>query len=223
MSEGAFYQPKRTNPTALAIVVLMHGAALTALALAKGEVIVEAIANTKVFNVEEKQPPPPEPVKPVEKAVTPPETVITHVPPVIKTPAEPDLVVLKPLPPVQEIVIEPPREVIVPKAEPAVAPPPKKVAPARAKANLASYVSDADYPSSAIRNEEAGTTRFRLVVGTDGKVTQCTVTGSSGSSALDSTTCRLMKQRAKFTPARDSDGRLVSDSVSNAIRWVLPD
>jgi protein TonB len=84
-------------------------------------------------------------------------------------------------------------------------------------------VSDSDYPSSAIRNEEAGTTRFRLVVGTDGKVTECTVTASSGSSALDSTTCRLMKQRAKFIPARDSDGRLVSDSVSNAIRWVLPD
>ena len=32
----------------------------------------------------------------------------------------------------------------------------------RARANLASYVSDADYPASAIRAEEQGTTGFRL-------------------------------------------------------------
>ncbi|HYD36402.1 MAG TPA: energy transducer TonB, partial [Allosphingosinicella sp.] len=56
-----------------------------------------------------------------------------------------------------------------------------------------------------------------------GRVTDCTVTASSGSAALDSATCRLMKQRARFTPARDSDGHPTSDSVSNAIRWVLPE
>jgi protein TonB len=224
MTEGAFYEQRKASPTALAIVVLMHGAGLTALALAKPEVFEKVKIPPIVIDfVKEKVPPPEDPPRPVEKMVAPPETVITRV--------KPDIV-LPPLPgPVAEWK-EPPRAtfpdpgpIVLPPREPVITEPPKakKVEPARARANLASYVSDADYPSSAIRNEEQGTTRFRLAVGSDGKVAECTVTGSSGSNALDSATCRLMKQRARFTPARDSDGRLVPDSVSNAIRWVLPD
>ncbi len=56
----------------------------------------------------------------------------------------------------------------------------------------------------------------------DGRVTDCTSSASSGSSALDATTCRLMKSRARFTPARDANGNPTTDSVANAIRWVLP-
>jgi protein TonB len=223
MMEGAFYQQKKGSPTALAVVVLMHGAALTALALAKGEAIRDAFGTIKVVNIKEKEPPPPEPVKPVESAVTPPQTVITHTPPLVKVPQQPAPVTLQPLPPVQQVVIyDPPvpapRVEIAPPAEPQ-----RTVKPARARANLASYVSDEDYPSSAVRNEEQGTTRFRLGVGANGQVTECSVIGSSGSSALDSATCRLMKQRARFTPARGSDGKATSDSVTSAIRWVLPD
>ncbi|HEX8526521.1 energy transducer TonB, partial [Allosphingosinicella sp.] len=122
------------------------------------------------------------------------------------------------------VIVPEPGPIIVPRADPP-APPIEKartVEPARARANLASYVSDEDYPSAAARNEEQGTTRFRLAVGPDGKVKECTVTGSSGSSALDSTTCKLMRQRAKFSPATGSDGKPTSDTVSSAIRWVLP-
>jgi protein TonB len=222
MTEGAFHQHKRTSPAALAVVVLMHGAALTALAMAKGEAIRDAIAHTKVFNVKPDEPPPPEPAKPMDKAVTPPETVITHVPPVVQLPPSPTFAPPQPLPPVQQIVIARPPEVAPVRADPPAPPAAKWVEPARARANLASYVSDEDYPSSAVRNEEQGTTRFRLAVGTDGRVKDCSVTSSSGSSALDSTTCRLMKQRAKFTPARNSDGEATSDTVTSAIRWVLP-
>jgi protein TonB len=83
-------------------------------------------------------------------------------------------------------------------------------------------VSDADYPAAALRGEEQGATRFRLTVGPDGRVKDCAVTGSSGSSSLDATTCRLMRSRARFTPARDSQGNPVGDTISNTIRWVLP-
>lgn len=223
MMEGAFYQQKRASPTALAIVVLMHGAALTALAMAKGEAIREALGTIKVVNIEEKEPPPPEPAKPIEKTATPPEPVITHTPPVVQMPPQPAQVALQPLPPTQQVVIQEPRQIVEPAAQPPAPPAAKKVEPARARANLASYVSDEDYPSSAVRNEEQGTTRFRLGVGPDGRVKDCSVTSSSGSSALDATTCRLMKQRAKFTPARNSDGEATSDTVTSAIRWVLPD
>jgi protein TonB len=149
--------------------------------------------------------------------------VVTHIPPVVQMPAPPTPVTLQPLPPVRQVVLYDPPPAPAIAAEPAPAPKPRKVEPARARANLASYVSDEDYPNSAARAEEQGTTRFRLGVGPDGRVNECTVTASSGSSALDSATCRLMKQRARFTPARDSDGRPTSDSVASAIRWVLPE
>jgi TonB family protein len=102
-------------------------------------------------------------------------------------------------------------------------PPPQKVQAAKARANLASYISDADYPDAAIRNEEQGTTGFRLEIGADGRVSNCTVTRSSGSSSLDATTCRLMRSRARFTPARDSSGQPTTDTTSASIRWVLPE
>jgi periplasmic protein TonB len=224
MMEGAFYQPKKTSPTALTVVVLMHGAALTALALAKGEVFKAPPEPPLVVETyKEKQIPPEEPPKPVEKVAPQQDTVITRAPPDI---------VLPPLPgPITEWKEQPvakfpdPGPVVLPAREPAITLPVEKartVEPARARANLASYVSDEDYPSNAVRNEEQGTTRFRLAVGPDGKVKECTVTGSSGSSALDSTTCKLMRQRAKFTPARNNRGELTSDTVTSAIRWVLP-
>ena len=94
---------------------------------------------------------------------------------------------------------------------------------ARVQANLASYVSDGDYPAEAIRAGEQGTVRFRLDVGENGRVSACTITESSGSASLDGTTCRILTERARFLPARDSEGKPTTDSVHAAIRWVLPE
>jgi protein TonB len=224
MMEGAFYQQKRTSPTALAIVVLMHGAGITALALAKTDnPIREIFKPTKVVLLDEVKPPPENPPEPMKQMVRQQPTVLTPPEPVFKLPTQGPTVPWTPQPSPTVIVPEP-GPIIVPRADPP-APPIEKartVEPARARANLASYVSDEDYPSAAARNEEQGTTRFRLAVGPDGKVKECTVTGSSGSSALDSTTCKLMRQRAKFTPAKNNRGELTSDTVTSAIRWVLP-
>jgi protein TonB len=97
------------------------------------------------------------------------------------------------------------------------------VEPARARANLASYVSDSDYPASALRNGDEGTTGFRLNIGANGRVTNCTVTSSSGSSALDNATCRIMRARARFTPARDQFGNPTTDTHSARIAWRIQD
>lgn len=225
MMEGAFYQQKKTSPAALAVVVLMHGAALTALALAKGEVFTpDKPPPTTVELIEEQKPPPEVPPEPVKSDTPPPPSVITHTPPIIEVPPRPVFVQSEPLPPLPTVIIPTPGPGPVARIEPPALPPPpaKTVQPARARANLASYVSDEDYPSSAARNEEQGTTRFQLAVGPDGRVKDCTVTSSSGSPALDATTCRLMRQRAKFSPAKNNRGELTSDTVSSAIRWVLP-
>ena len=223
MTEGAFYQQKKSSPTALAIVVLMHGAALTALAMAKTENPGRTFfGRTRVDLIPIPKDPPKVPPEPIKQTAQPQQqTVLTPPKPVFQLPTTGPTVAWTP-PPAPSFVIPEPAAITIPPAEPAAPPKARKVEPARAKANLASYVSDEDYPPNAIRNEEQGTTRFRLGVGPDGKVTECSVTGSSGSSALDSATCRLMKQRAKFTPARNSDGESTSDTVASAIRWVLP-
>ncbi|OZA20685.1 MAG: hypothetical protein B7X90_05440 [Novosphingobium sp. 17-62-19] len=86
-----------------------------------------------------------------------------------------------------------------------------------------SWVSDRDYPTAAIREEREGTTRFRLSVGMDGKVTGCEITASSGSPDLDAATCAKVTARARFIPALGSDGMPMSGSYASAVRWVLPE
>jgi len=92
----------------------------------------------------------------------------------------------------------------------------------RARAVLASYISDSDYPAGAIRNGEQGDVGFRLDVTAEGTVSDCQVVESSGSALLDGATCRIMRARARFTPARNSAGQAVADTVSARVRWVLP-
>ena len=104
-------------------------------------------------------------------------------------------------------------------------PPAQAAAPtqhARARSALASYASRDDYPPMALRNREQGQVAFALAVGTDGRVSDCHITESSGSPALDMTTCRLMRSRARFTPARDSAGNAVPDTAAGEIGWHLP-
>jgi protein TonB len=99
---------------------------------------------------------------------------------------------------------------------------PEAASPARAKANLASLFTDRDYPAEAIAAREEGIVGFTLDVGPDGRVAACTVTRSSGSSALDGTTCGLMSSRARFTPAVDDSGESVADHLAGRIVWKLP-
>ena len=100
MMEGAFYQQKRTSPTALAVVVLMHGAALTALALHKGEVFTRVKPPPITVDLIDEQKIPPEvPPEPVRTETPPPPSVITHAPPIVPMPPRPLIAQSEPLPP----------------------------------------------------------------------------------------------------------------------------
>jgi protein TonB len=92
----------------------------------------------------------------------------------------------------------------------------------RAKAFVRSIVSMADYPPSALNHHESGQVFFRLHIGIDGLVTACDIVRSSGSATLDSQTCRIMKSRARFTPAHDGNGNPVEDTVESSLTWTLP-
>ena len=102
--------------------------------------------------------------------------------------------------------------------------PPRPVIVAQpvARGELQKLVSPDDYPESALRAGEQGHVGFALQVGPNGRATGCIVVSSSGSSALDSATCRLMRSRARFTPARDSNGNPVAAQVLNQVSWALP-
>ena len=93
--------------------------------------------------------------------------------------------------------------------------------PARPRSDLARFVSGADYPAEALLAEEEGTVGFQLTVGPDGRVTDCVITQSSFSQLLDDATCRLMRRRAHFVPARDWAGRPSVGVVSASIDWQI--
>ena len=108
-----------------------------------------------------------------------------------------------------------------PPAPPPPPPPPRQAA--RPPQLRSGTITDDDYPASAIRAEAQGTTGIRVSEGADGRDTGCTVTRSSGNSALDSTSCSLAQRRFRFTPAQDEDGNNVPGSFSRSIVWRLPD
>lgn len=113
-----------------------------------------------------------------------------------------------------------------PVAAPPPPPPPPggiRPQPARAPASLASLFSSDDYPAAAVQAGEEGAVAFRLTVGKDGRVAACAIVASSGSAALDSTTCQLLSLRARFRAARNSEGQPTEDAVYGRIVWRLPE
>ncbi|MDE2437122.1 MAG: TonB family protein [Sphingomonadales bacterium] len=94
--------------------------------------------------------------------------------------------------------------------------------PPRPLANPGEWVTSNDYQASALHDGLEGVTRFLLTVGTDGRVDDCVVTVGSGSESLDEATCRLIKERARFTPATDRHRHPVEGSWNSAIHWRIP-
>ena len=80
-------------------------------------------------------------------------------------------------------------------------------------------LSNADYPPDLRRAGVAGRIDVHLTVEPSGRVSNCRVVQSSGSAELDGITCRLVRQRYLFEPARDVTGRPVRDLVGDRHMW----
>lgn len=226
MSYAQQRQIGTNRPVAIAIAAIVHIILgyflITGLAY---NVIEKATTDLKTFAVEEEQPPPPEeepPPPPEQIPETPPQVVAP--PPIVRTTTTP--------PPVQTVSEAPPPVITLraPPAPPAppvrpVEPPPpppvKTVPPRSATGDLQSLFRGGDYPENAIQADEQGSVTVRLTVGIGGRVTNCNVTSSSRSRALDRATCQILQSRARFTPARDNQGNPTTDTVTQQIRWVL--
>lgn len=87
--------------------------------------------------------------------------------------------------------------------------------------NVSDLVTEDDYPVEAVNAEEEGRVGIRVGVNAQGRVTSCSVASSSGSASLDKATCALVSGRARYEPARDSEGRPVESEDQRVITWRL--
>jgi TonB family protein len=112
--------------------------------------------------------------------------------------------------------------------DPLLPPPPTPLKPRPKLSALAipvskpsDWIKRRDYPPAqrAARNEGVGT--YYLAIGKDGSTIGCVITKSSGFRDLDLHTCALLKQRAKFTPAKDAKGVPTWGSYADNFEWKL--
>ncbi|MDQ1229729.1 energy transducer TonB [Sphingomonas sp. SORGH_AS_0879] len=210
---------------AIVIVVLIHAALgyafVTGLAY---QYVKKATEKLDTFNVEEPPPPPPPedppPPPPEQPNVPPPPTTVVTPPPIVQLPV--------PAPAVTTTSVIPLSQPTAPPAPPAPPSPPAPPAPpavskaAGLRGNPGQYFGPDAYPPSAQREGAEGRVSAKLSIGTDGRVTDCSILSSSGNRALDDATCRISKARVRFTPAQDAGGNPVASSYTLNIRWQLP-
>ena len=201
---------------AIVLVALIHVAVgyalITGLAYSA---VKKAIERVTTVDINEPPPPPPDTPPPPEPDRPPPP--VAPPPPINISVAPPPIQVQPNIPPPAPVI-----RIVPPAAPPA--PPPPRFTPKGAvpKGNPGSWATTDDYPSRALREEKEGVTRFTVQVGPDGRVTNCTVTGSSGTPELDDAACRAITRRARFTPATNGEGQPVAGSYSNSVRWQIP-
>lgn len=205
---------------AIIIVGLIHVAIgyvlITGLAYSAVKKVVERVTTVDIEEPPppepEEEPPPPEPqpetAPPPPVAPPPPISVATN-PPQVRT----QQTIPPPAPPALRI---PPAAPVAPPAPPPPPPPPPPPAdPLRPSNNPGTWISDSDYRSSWVSREYSGTVSFTVSVGSNGRVSGCSVTGGSAPGELKDATCRLVERRARF---KGSAG-----SWSGTVRWQIPD
>lgn len=85
---------------------------------------------------------------------------------------------------------------------------------------IAGEIGPSDYPRDLRERGIGGRVEMTFTVGTDGRVTSCRITRSSGVPELDALTCRLVQQRFRYRPSTDRYGRPIPDEVDGIQDWV---
>lgn len=82
-------------------------------------------------------------------------------------------------------------------------------------------LQDSDYPRAALKDRLQGRVSVGFTVLTSGRIANCRITASSGSPLLDSTTCRLLTERLRFRPARNSRGEPIETTLYSDYTWGI--
>lgn len=88
------------------------------------------------------------------------------------------------------------------------------------RAPLRSFIIAEDFPGGLARSAARPVTVV-LTVGPEGRATDCLITASSGTTVLDVATCRLLRSRPRFVPARDASGAAVSGELTTTVDWPI--
>lgn len=214
MTEGVFSQRTGTaRTTSIAIVVLMHGAGITALALSKMDMSFVQPSRTEVTFVDAPKPPP-ENVDKVETPAKLPTDIFVEKPVI-------DIEVLPPVgPPIETTDIPSPggtgtADTGLPKVEPT--PPPE---PVRIEARIDSRSAlQPPYPASEQRAGAEGLVSIRVVIGPDGRV-KAVEKVKATSDAFYQATLRHALRNWRFTPAT-VDGRPVESRKVMTVRFEM--
>jgi len=67
------------------------------------------------------------------------------------------------------------------------------------------WITNADYPSTALRERREGRASYKLTIDASGRVSRCEITASTGHADLDAQTCRLLSRRARFVKTGGTD------------------
>lgn len=197
-------QANSSKLTGLVIVVAIHVLAITGLITALNSAsimnkIKDIQASVEAQKTPPKAPPPPPPDlerPPPPTAIVPEFTVETAPPP----------------PPVTTVAKAPP-------APPKAAPPP--ATPTELKQITRTHTLP-PYPTISQRLGEQGTTTMEVAISTEGVVTDCKVTKSSGSDRLDQAACEHVKAHWRWQPPTQ-EGKPVAVNTSVAVKWDLKD
>ncbi|MEY4238262.1 MAG: hypothetical protein RL339_863 [Pseudomonadota bacterium] len=85
--------------------------------------------------------------------------------------------------------------------------------------NPAFWATSPDYPAKMLFKGSSAFVTFRVAIDEAGAVNDCFVLETTNPPEIGPHTCGLIKQRARFTPARDKDGKPVKDYYINRVFW----
>ena len=86
-----------------------------------------------------------------------------------------------------------------------------------ARQPIESLFSPYDYPAAG--DGTRGVVSVVLTIDPGGRVVSCGIQNSSGPQVLIMTTCNILRRRARFTPAMDSNGNAVTGTVKAQVDW----
>jgi protein TonB len=197
-------QSASSKLTGLVIVIAIHVLAVLGLitALASGQ-IMKQLQNIQATVDRQKVPPKAPPPPPPDMVKPPPPTAI--IPTITLAPEAP--------PPVQTAPKPPPAP---PKAEAPPPPPPTELKP------IMRTHTAPPYPTISQRLGEQGTTTMEVSINTEGSLSDCKITKSSGSDRLDQAACEWIKGHWKWQPPTQL-GKTVEAKTLVSFKWDLKD
>lgn len=83
------------------------------------------------------------------------------------------------------------------------------------------WLRSSDYPMHLVERGQRGIVHFRLMVDEKGDVSQCKIQQSTRPAEFDDVVCKALMRRAKFSPARDSEGNFLPSYYRNNVRFML--